>query len=370
MANSTKASKADDAKEPIPKTLGSSPYSDAVYHELSRLNGQVNRMNKQTLIQKMRSLRLSTEGSTDVLKKRLKNYYKKRKLATINVTSSHKLYPYYVIVDFEATCEEVNPPDYPHEIIEFPAVLVNSEKQEIEDCFQSYCRPTVKSTLSKFCTELTGITQEQVDKAETFPEVLSRFEAWLVKHGLGTKYKYAIVTDGPWDMGRFLYGQCQLSGIPYPSFGKKWINIRKTFSNFYKSKRYCLKMMIDHLEIGFEGRPHCGIDDARNIARVLIHLIADGANVHINERIHLTAGHNKMKVVTEDGNQSERRVLSVKETEAAKDTMKWQVTAKFLEKTKDLNSVECEDTTGEEIADLSTDFSTCHISQSSDDCSS
>ena len=31
---------------------------------------------------------------------------------------------YFVVIDFEATCEERNPPGYPHEIIEFPAVLV------------------------------------------------------------------------------------------------------------------------------------------------------------------------------------------------------------------------------------------------------
>ena len=32
---------------------------------------------------------------------------------------------YFVVIDFEATCEERNPPGYPHEIIEFPAVLVS-----------------------------------------------------------------------------------------------------------------------------------------------------------------------------------------------------------------------------------------------------
>ena len=31
---------------------------------------------------------------------------------------------YFIVIDFEATCEEKNPPGYPHEIIEFPAVLV------------------------------------------------------------------------------------------------------------------------------------------------------------------------------------------------------------------------------------------------------
>ncbi len=34
-------------------------------------------------------------------------------------------FDYLVVVDFEATCEEKNVQDYPHEIIEFPAVLID-----------------------------------------------------------------------------------------------------------------------------------------------------------------------------------------------------------------------------------------------------
>ena len=34
-------------------------------------------------------------------------------------------FDYLVVVDFEATCEEKNNGDYPHEIIEFPAVLIH-----------------------------------------------------------------------------------------------------------------------------------------------------------------------------------------------------------------------------------------------------
>ena len=32
-------------------------------------------------------------------------------------------FEYILVVDFEATCEEVNPPDFIHEIIEFPVLL-------------------------------------------------------------------------------------------------------------------------------------------------------------------------------------------------------------------------------------------------------
>lgn len=35
-----------------------------------------------------------------------------------------------------------------------------------------------------------------VDEADTFPGVLERVVAWLQERELGTKYKYAILTDG------------------------------------------------------------------------------------------------------------------------------------------------------------------------------
>ena len=34
-------------------------------------------------------------------------------------------FDYLVVIDFEATCEEKNSAEYPHEIIEFPAVLID-----------------------------------------------------------------------------------------------------------------------------------------------------------------------------------------------------------------------------------------------------
>ena len=41
------------------------------------------------------------------------------------------LHDYYCIIDFEGTCEATNPDGYVHEIIEFPAVLVNRTTLEV-----------------------------------------------------------------------------------------------------------------------------------------------------------------------------------------------------------------------------------------------
>lgn len=70
-------------------------------------------MPKHRLVSSLRKLHLNHTGSVDVLKKRLKNFYRKQKLSSANIVTIKKLFPYYVIIDFEATCNEVNDPGYP-----------------------------------------------------------------------------------------------------------------------------------------------------------------------------------------------------------------------------------------------------------------
>jgi ERI1 exoribonuclease 2 len=59
------------------------------------------------------------------------------------------------------------------EVIEFPAVLFDANAGSVPDdplaVFHEYVMPTEEPVLSKFCTELTGIRQEQVD-AGSVPE--------------------------------------------------------------------------------------------------------------------------------------------------------------------------------------------------------
>ena len=98
-------------------------------------------------------------------------------------------YDYICIIDFEATCEEGNPPEFIHEIIEFSVVLLNTHTLEIEDTFQQYVRPEINTQLSDFCINLTGITQDQVDKADTFPQVLKKVIDWMKLKELGTGFQ-------------------------------------------------------------------------------------------------------------------------------------------------------------------------------------
>lgn len=265
------------------------PFSDPVFKKLSRINGEINKMSYIQLKERLSQLGLDNRGFKDVLKKRLKSFYKKQSLIKAKVTKPQEKVEneldYLIVIDFEATCEEKNHPEYPHEVIEFPAVVVDVKTKEIVDTFHSFVRPIQNPKLSKFCKTLTGISQETVEQAPAFFDVMASFEQWLSEKKYFTKFRSEIVTDGPWDMCRFMVSQCKISKLKVPTFARKWCNIRKVFGNFYGTKRLRLIEMLYHLGLTFEGKPHSGLDDARNIAIVAIRLIKDGASFSANEKL-------------------------------------------------------------------------------------
>ena len=79
-----------------------------------------------------------------------------------------------LVLDFEATCRE-GAAIQPQEVIEFPCLLVRAADMVVEDQvglatsptpqFHEYVRPVAHPTLSPFCTQLTGITQDMLQVA-------------------------------------------------------------------------------------------------------------------------------------------------------------------------------------------------------------
>ncbi|XP_077992732.1 3'-5' exoribonuclease 1-like [Glandiceps talaboti] len=263
-------------------------FSNPVYKEISLKNGEINRLNRTELIEKLSDLKLDADkGSKDVLRKRLKAHVKKQMLAQAGLeieedTAYNCPFDYLLVIDFEATCERDNTDDYLHEIIEFPVVMLNAKTLKVDGEFHSFCKPILHPKLSSFCTELTGITQEQVESSATFSVVFQKFEEWLKEKRLGTEYSFAIVTHGPWDIICFLHVQCALSEIPFPDYAKKYINIRNMYSNFYKTRRLKISQMLEQLGMSFHGREHSGLADSRNIKRILVKLMKDGCIVAFN----------------------------------------------------------------------------------------
>ena len=86
------------------------------------------------------------------------------------------------MLDFEANCvKEGEAPLKLQEIIEFPVVVVNVKSKKIEDIFHHYIQPKAVPKLDPFCTELTGITQEMVDKGVPLEEGIKLLDKFLAE---------------------------------------------------------------------------------------------------------------------------------------------------------------------------------------------
>ncbi|KAK6144788.1 hypothetical protein DH2020_021608 [Rehmannia glutinosa] len=125
-------------------------------------------------------------------------------------------FEYFVVMDFEATCDKDRPP-FPQEIIEFPSVIVSSATGQLEACFQTYVRPTCNRILTDFCKDLTGIQQVQVDRGVTLNEALLSHDQWLEKSGIKNT-NFAVVTWSDWDCGVMLESECHYKNIQKPPY--------------------------------------------------------------------------------------------------------------------------------------------------------
>jgi len=176
-----------------------------------------------------------------------------------------------LVVDLEATCWESRkaPSSEPQsihnmEIIEFGCALATRDGTLL-DSKSFLVRPVRHPHLSNFCRKLTGISQTMVDTAPGFTEVCQEIDAWL---GCLAK-EFIWCSWGNYD--RFhIQAESEQYGSPpgflnYPHLNLKRIWRRTTG----QKKKNGLAHALAFHELEFEGQHHRGVDDARNIVRLL-----------------------------------------------------------------------------------------------------
>jgi len=199
-------------------------------------------------------------------------------------------FSYYLVFDVEATCEEGDRSrTFPHEIIEFPVVVLTANGDILPTPrFHAYLTPTENPILSEFCTSLTGITQEMVEGPDTltYAQLWPALEAWLDEHGFFTPEKPTVFAcDGPWDVRDFVQNECKRKGIEFPWYMNPWVDLRRAYKNHFDNGARGVVGMLDGIGLEFEGREHCGMDDAINIARLGQAMLRDNAILHVNRAV-------------------------------------------------------------------------------------
>ncbi|MEV6396984.1 3'-5' exonuclease [Streptomyces sp. NPDC051907] len=173
------------------------------------------------------------------------------------------------VVDVEATCWEGQPPaGSVNEIIEIGLAVVDLDAGKRVARHRILVRPA-RSKVSAFCTELTGLTQAEVDKGVEFSEACRILAA---EHRAGQR---PWASWGDYDRNQFTR-QCRAAGVAYP-FGRRHTNAKAAFTDAHALRRR--PGMAQALKIAglpLEGRHHSGEDDAWNIAALVLSLADRG----------------------------------------------------------------------------------------------
>lgn len=174
----------------------------------------------------------------------------------------------YIIFDLEATCWPKEEPQHkgkPGEIIEIGAVKVNDALETV-DAFQCFVKPTKIPVLSDFCTELTSITQRDVEDAPYFAEAMTLFEEWID----GDSQEGTVLLS--W--GHYDKGQINTESEMKNYNGKilelleNHRSLKHDFAIVRSVKRCGMQKALTMLNIPLDGTHHRGIDDALNITKI------------------------------------------------------------------------------------------------------
>ena len=180
----------------------------------------------------------------------------------------------FLVIDLEATCSQ--PPEAPiprhvMETIEIGAVLLDASFAPIGE-LQTFVRPVRTPRLTAFCTKLTSIRQADVDEAPTFPEAMVALARFL-----GDGARPLFCSWGDYDRNQ-LAQDAAYHRVSLP-LGSAHVNLKRRFSERLDAenplrdprprKKYGMAGALRERGLTLEGTHHRGIDDARNIARLV-----------------------------------------------------------------------------------------------------
>lgn len=172
------------------------------------------------------------------------------------------------VLDLELTCWKngIVPDGERPEIIEFGITSVDLSTRRILKTLSIPVVPTM-STVSPFCTELTGWTEAKLRRqGVSYSEACRRLsQKWGAFNRL-------LITDSD-DEALAVGRQCRLLGIANP-FGASRFNVATLFQILRADKRNVgLDEMLAAVGLAFEGQRHNGADDSKNIARLFLTIV-------------------------------------------------------------------------------------------------
>ena len=177
----------------------------------------------------------------------------------------------FLVIDLEATCwEDSSFQQDNSEIIEIGVALIDFAKRTVVDKAQYLIKPK-KSKVSEYCTNLTGITQEKLDK--------DGIDLMRASKLIRKRFSPTHISWGGWgDDYSMLKKECEDKKAVFP-FNENYNDLGFLYS-LKKSdgKKWNLKKALIEEGLEFKGSAHSGVDDAFNTARLFIKFLCGELN--------------------------------------------------------------------------------------------
>jgi inhibitor of KinA sporulation pathway (predicted exonuclease) len=186
------------------------------------------------------------------------------------------------VVDVESTCWSTDHGErqggQPNEIIEIGVALLNIKTGWVVERASIVVKPRF-STVSPFCTELTGWTQPEIDKGLDIVDAFAEFTRLFAPTGNHVwfscgeydRLKLSSLTGAP-GVGA-LYGILPKDN-PFDQL-RAHLNVKTLMALKHKLKREMgMAAALKFYGLELEGRHHNGADDAANIAKIVLKVLS------------------------------------------------------------------------------------------------
>jgi len=188
-------------------------------------------------------------------------------------------------MDFEWTCDEGEDRQVHSEegeIIEFSYAIYDAKAGEDAGQGQHYCK-NLRTPITAFCTDLTGITDKTLAEAGSLEDALRALEKALSAEGLAGR-PCCAVTHGSADLELMLPLNCRALGLEVPAVLRRYVDLREAVQTHLADvgirgvRASTLRQICEALKVEMIGEEHCGLDDSWMVLRATQELVQAGAD--------------------------------------------------------------------------------------------
>ncbi|MBU8688239.1 exonuclease domain-containing protein [Priestia megaterium] len=171
-----------------------------------------------------------------------------------------------IFFDFEMLCSNKGMSFEDMEAIRLGAVKYNIKTEDIE-FFDRYIQPTKRVSLSRFCTELTGIKDTDLVGASNFKNVFEDFLTWI-----GGIKKSRFFSWSTSDLSRLKIDavKYEISLATIKKIEQRYVDFQAIFTKRVSKNNVSVENGLALYNLQFEGKKHNPMYDAYNTLRIYL----------------------------------------------------------------------------------------------------